>query len=116
LEGGSANWSYQLPANASDTQLVVSDERGRVVRTISGERGAGKHEFAWDGKNQSGQTLADGVYRLEVRAKGADDKNMTVPVTSTGVVGETDLSGTDPVLKIGARKAALADVVAVKSN
>lgn len=116
LESGSAQWGYQLPANSPDTQLIVSDSRGRVVRTVAGERGAGAHTFAWDGKGQNGQTLPDGVYRLEVKAKGADDKNMAVPITSTGVVAETDLSGTDPVLKIGARKAALADVVAVKTN
>jgi flagellar basal-body rod modification protein FlgD len=116
LQGGSANWSYQLPANAADTKLTISDSRGRIVRTLTGERGAGANQLVWDGKGQNGQALADGVYRLEVKAAGADGKPMTVPITSTGVVGETDLSGTDPVLKIGARKAALADVVAIKSN
>lgn len=116
LQNGSANWSYQLPSNATETQLVVSDARGRIVRTLSGERGAGAHEFLWDGKGQNGQASADGVYRLEVRAKDADGKTMTVPLTSSGVAVEADLSGTDPVLKIGARKAALSDVVAVKSN
>jgi flagellar basal-body rod modification protein FlgD len=116
LQGGTANWSYQLPANASENQLIVSDSRGRIVRTMNGERGAGAHDFVWDGKGQNGQTLPDGVYRLEVRAKDADGQGMKASVSSTGTVQETDLSGTDPVLKIGARKAALADVVAIKSN
>lgn len=116
LQGGAANWTYTLPANASESQLVISDERGRIVRTMTGERGAGAHQFNWDGKNQSGQTLPDGVYRLEVKAKSADGANVPSQITSAGLVAETDLSGTDPVLKIGARKAALTDVVAVKSN
>jgi flagellar basal-body rod modification protein FlgD len=116
LQSGAANWSYQLPSNAAETQLVVTDERGRIVRTLNGERGAGTHTFNWDGKGQNGQTLADGVYRLEVRAKDAEGKSVKAQITSTGVVGETDLSGTDPVLKIGARKAAMADVISIKSN
>ena len=116
LESGAAQWGYTLPAAASETQLIVSDSRGRIVRTMTGERGAGEHGFAWDGKGQNGQALSDGVYRLEVRAKGADGQSLKVPVTSTGVVQETDLSGTDPVLKIGARKAAMSDVVSIKSN
>jgi flagellar basal-body rod modification protein FlgD len=116
LENGSAKWTYQLPANASENQLVVSDSSGRIVRTLNGERGAGTHEFAWDGKGQNGETLADGVYRLEVRAKDSDGATVRSSISSTGIVQETDLSGTDPVLKIGARKAALADVIAIKSN
>lgn len=116
LQSGAANWAYQLPANATETQLVVTDDQGRIVRTTNGAITAGSQTFAWDGKGQNGQALPDGVYRLEVKAKDANGKNMVVPITSTGIVNETDLSGTDPVLKIGARKAALADVIAIKSN
>jgi flagellar basal-body rod modification protein FlgD len=116
LEAGKANWTYQLPSNAAETQLVVSDSRGRIVRTLTGERLSGEHKFEWDGKGQNGQDMPAGVYRLEVRAKNADGKDMSAALFSTGAVTETDLSGTDPVLKIGARKAALADVVAIKSN
>lgn len=94
----------------------MTDDKGRIVRTMSGANGAGAQTFAWDGKGQNGQALPDGVYRLEVKAKGADGANMKVSISSTGVVGETDLSGTDPVLKIGARKVALGDVIAIKSN
>lgn len=116
LEGGTAQWSYKLPANADENKLVVTDQRGRVVRNLNGERGAGTHDLNWDGKDNNGAALADGVYRLEVRAKGVDGKNVSAEISSAGVVSETDLSGTDPVLKIGARKAALTDVVSVKTN
>jgi flagellar basal-body rod modification protein FlgD len=116
LEAGKANWTYQLPSNATETQLIVSDSRGRIVRTLNGERLGGEHTFNWDGKGQNGQASPDGVYRLEVRAKGADGKDLKPALFSTGAVTETDMSGTDPVLKIGARKAALADVVAISSK
>lgn len=116
LRSGAANWTYDLPASATENQLIITDARGQIVRTLTGALTAGKNQLQWDSKGQNGQTLPDGVYRLEVRAKGADGQKLTAALTSTGAVTETDLSGTDPVLKIGARKVALADVLAIKSN
>jgi hypothetical protein len=53
---------YEIPEAGSVT-VKVYDVCGRWVRTIvSGRRPAGTHETIWDGKNDSGEELAAGVY------------------------------------------------------
>jgi hypothetical protein len=48
--------------------LAVHDVRGRVVRTLaSGERAAGRHVIAWDGRDEAGARVAPGVYLVALR-------------------------------------------------
>jgi flagellar basal-body rod modification protein FlgD len=116
LSGGAANWTYQLPANTAATQLIVTDAKGRIVFNQTGQRAAGTHAFAWDGKSASGQSLPDGVYRLEVKAADAAGAGVTATVSSSGVVTETDLSGAEAALKIGARRVSMSDILSIKAQ
>jgi hypothetical protein len=53
----------------AEVSFSVIDERGDEVRTIvEGRelRGDRKHRFAWDGRDDSGQVVPDGDYRLQV--------------------------------------------------
>ena len=116
LNNGAANWTYELPTSAAEAQMLVTDAKGRVVFTGNADRAAGKHVFNWDGKNQNGAQLPDGIYKLEIKAKDAQGLKMTPSLSSSGLVTETDLSKSDPMLTIGARKVALADVIAIKAQ
>ena len=43
--------------------LVIYDVAGRLVKTlVDEERGAGGHKVVWDGKNNTGSTVASGIY------------------------------------------------------
>jgi hypothetical protein len=58
---------FHLPFDM-DIRLTVYDARGRVVRALhDGGLAAGAHSVQWDGKEDSGQSVASGVYicRLE---------------------------------------------------
>ncbi len=48
-------------AEASDWQLVITDASDALVRTFGG-RGAPPAQVLWDGKDESGLPLSDGVY------------------------------------------------------
>jgi flagellar hook assembly protein FlgD len=51
--------------------LRVYDVSGRLVRTlVDGRVEAGRHEVAWDGRDQGGRRTASGVYFY--RLQGAD--------------------------------------------
>jgi hypothetical protein len=50
------------------TQLNIYNIRGEKVRTLIQQRlSAGEHALAWDGRNDSGQTLASGPYFARLR-------------------------------------------------
>lgn len=61
--------SFQIPTNmAGPTRLVIYNLTGQIVRVLTdGHLAAGAHVLAWDGRDESGQEAASGVYiyRLE---------------------------------------------------
>ncbi|MEJ0058346.1 MAG: flagellar hook assembly protein FlgD [Terricaulis sp.] len=71
LTGGKANWAYALDDTADNVSLTVRDSRGRDVFKTTGLNAEGNHLFAWDGKNQNGDPVEDGVYTLVISAKDA---------------------------------------------
>lgn len=63
----STRMRFDLPQPA-DTRILVYDLAGRRVRALlSGRVPAGRHEVAWDGRDEDGRQVAAGVYfyRLE---------------------------------------------------
>ncbi|MCH8326911.1 MAG: hypothetical protein IID15_00115 [Candidatus Marinimicrobia bacterium] len=59
---------YQIP-RFSTTQLIIYDATGRVARTLIDEpKYRGKYTAIWDGRDDSGRTVASGPYVAELRA------------------------------------------------
>jgi len=68
--------SFALPAQ-SRASLRIYDTAGRLVRTlVSGELDAGTHFVTWNGKTDSGNITASGVYfyRLDTERKSITRK------------------------------------------
>lgn len=70
--------AYPNPFNAETTLsftmstagplvLTVSDLQGRVLRDWSGHYGPGNHSLTWDGRDESGEAVAAGVYVAAAR-------------------------------------------------
>ena len=54
--------SFLMPQSA-EVKVVIYDMLGRKVRTVfEGHRGVGLHTVTWDGKNDSGLSVASGTY------------------------------------------------------
>jgi flagellar basal-body rod modification protein FlgD len=88
LKGGSASLtsegntiSYKVASAAQTVLLTITDEAGVVVREVSVDAKAGAHSYTWDGKNDSGQSVPDGIYN--VSAAGVDSTGTPVAVTTT---------------------------------
>ena len=64
-----AAFTLRAPA---DVRLQVRAAGGAVVRTIAASRPAGSATIAWDGRNDAGALVPQGVYRMEVRATVGD--------------------------------------------
>lgn len=66
--GGRTMISYQL-AKSGRVSLGVYDVAGRLVRTLeNGVREAGRHAASWDGRDNTGKAVANGVYFYRLSA------------------------------------------------
>ncbi len=115
LTEGKAVWDYSLKNQAAKSVLAVTNAAGQVVYTGVAETKAGAHSFTWDGKSSGGQNLPDGVYTLNVYAKAQDGADVTTSVSSTGTVGEVDMTGATPQLKIGPMAIDLSQIANVQN-
>ena len=88
LSNGAAKISYGLEGKAAQTTINIIDASGRIVRTVNGDTGAGRHEYSWDGLDSNGIQLADGVYNFSVTAVTADNETVgTVTAAFSDVTG-----------------------------
>jgi glucose/arabinose dehydrogenase len=70
---GAANFSFTL-ASPGEAELDVFDAAGRRVITLArGEFPAGEQRAHWDGRDADGHRVAPGVYRVRLRAAGANE-------------------------------------------
>ncbi len=68
---------YNLAESAS-VELQIYNVNGQVVRTLVSEhQAAGRHQVAWDGKDERGASVASGTYLYRIKAgKFQDVKQM----------------------------------------
>jgi len=110
LAGGNVDWTYNLSAPSAGTTLNVTNAAGQVVYTASGSTSAGNNDFAWDGKDASGNQLPDGQYILSVAATAADGSAVTSTIASKALVTAVDMSGSTPQLILSAMEIPLSEV------
>jgi len=77
---GRAEFRLELPADTV-VELAVYDLAGRRVATLlSGERTAGSHRVAWDGRRPDGGAAAGGIYFVRMRAGATEQTRKVVLV------------------------------------
>jgi len=113
LMGGAANWTYNLGTAAATNQIMVTDATGKTVYTGTGDLTAGNHTFTWDGKDNNGNQLADGVYKLTVTATDVAGNDVTSAIASAGTVTQIDMTSGTPQLVVGNMEVGLGDIAAV---
>lgn len=87
LNAGKAEWVYNLASDATDVKLQITDSAGRVVSSNAPSNNkAGEHTFTWNGKDQSGNTLPDGSYTLQVMAVDGSGATVASTVSIQGLV------------------------------
>lgn len=116
LKDGAAKISYGLDRNAAQTFISITDENGRVVRTVQGETAAGRHEFEWDGRDTNGVQMSDGVYGFSVIATDGDDETIDTIAASFGRVTGVEIVENAPRLNIGELGVPFDAVFAVREN
>jgi flagellar basal-body rod modification protein FlgD len=103
---------YTLPEAATKVSINIMDANNNILKTADlGAKAAGEQTYQWDGKNFSGQKVADGLYKVGVTTQTADGKSMLVDLSVTGVVnGVTNESGVFMLSTLDGRKVRFTDV------
>jgi flagellar basal-body rod modification protein FlgD len=114
LTDDGASWKYALGAASADTKISIVDAKGNTVYTTNGERGAGAHDFTWDGKTSSGGEAPDGIYHLKVAATDADGKAMETAIAVQEMITGVDFSGASPTVTTAAGSRAFDTIMRVE--
>jgi flagellar basal-body rod modification protein FlgD len=98
---GSSNAAVELSQAVDSVTVTIADAKGNTVRTLRlGAQDAGIVDFQWDGKDESGTTLADGAYTYTASAMLGGTKS--TPTTLTyGLVNNVSLTSGVAQLNVG---------------
>ncbi|KKJ76365.1 hypothetical protein WH95_12800 [Kiloniella litopenaei] len=113
LGDSGADAIYGLTANSATTEIKILDSTGKTVRTLQGQTSAGQHEIHWDGKDDNGNQMANGIYAFSVVAKDSDEKIIQTAQGIQGTVTGVQMSNGSVILNIGEIEAPLDSVQAV---
>lgn len=113
LKDGGATWTYNLSSATEDTSVIITDEGGQVVFVGDGETDAGRHDFVWDGRDTSGQSVPDGIYKIIVTGTTAVGETITASMEISGIVtGVSSVDG-EPALAVNGTVVPINRVISV---
>ena len=112
--GRASDCEFDLSAAAKQATVSIYDATGGFVADIelAGLK-AGKQNVTWDGKDRSGNAVADGTYTFEVQAEGAGGEKLTATTYSRGTVTGITFEDGITYLMIGGSKVAIGDVTRI---
>ena len=116
LQGGQAEFAYDLPAGATAATITITNSDGRVVFSGEGSKKTGKNVVIWDGVNSiTGNNETDGQFTIGIAAKDSkgDDIRDTKTYTS-GRVTSVDMKDGNVELNIGTLKIAIDKVISIR--
>ncbi len=113
-QDGDVQGAFDLKAPA-DCMVLIEDGSGNQVRTIPmGILDAGLHSFSWDGRNDQGARLNEGIYHFKVIAKDSAGEAVSTQSMILGKVTGVNFQGESPVIYIGDIELDLSQVMDVK--
>lgn len=87
LKEGTSEFSYVLDGDTQYTSIVITKEDGTPVRSLEGSTtGLKLHDVTWDGKDDNGNPVADGLYKIQITAKDAAENDIGSSVAITDQV------------------------------
>lgn len=115
VQGGSAQFAYTLPSEATSVSVTITNEDGDEVARLVGATESGLNRVTWDALDGEGNTVSDGTYKMKITAKDSNGK--ALDVSDIRLIGrvtsvQTDDDGT-ATLHVGDVSVADTDVDAV---
>jgi flagellar basal-body rod modification protein FlgD len=112
--GDPITWKYELPADAANATITVTDASGKVLYSraaTADELKAGSHDFEWEGQLKTGGTAIEGEpYWINVVAEDANAKTITPNHSLITTITGVDLTYGEPALTTPSGIFAYADI------
>jgi flagellar basal-body rod modification protein FlgD len=114
--GSQANINYKLSSAAKEVKTGIYDSRGNLVRVISeSAKDSGEHTFAWDGKDNLGNVMADGTYSFMSNAVDASGSSITVTPLIRGTVTGVSFDNGNTLVSVGGQSIAMGSIFEVNN-
>lgn len=114
LENETATIGYELANNAAEARISIVDGLGRVVRTVPADTAAGRHEIVWDGRDDNGAQLSDGIYGVFITAVDNGGTTIDAKTLVSGRVTGVEQNADGITLNVGALDVPLGSVRTVR--
>jgi len=113
VQNGKAKFEYELPKDLQALKIIISNERGRPIKTIELDHpangknpalGQGTHLTEWDGKDMENNDVPLGPnekYRVKFLAKGFDNKPVEIKAQMIGKIDDIDFTTKNSDVTIG---------------
>jgi len=112
-QGAVGEGMYQL-AKPGKVAVQILNAQGGLVRLIdAGAKDATLQKVEWDGKNQAGATLPDGVYTFKVLAVDAQGQSVSVATHQIGTVNGVSLDNGSVALQVTGGKVQFSDILSI---
>jgi len=110
----SVDFGYNLPSNASDVTLTITNSSGAVVRTMTGlSTAAGDNKLSWDFTDDSGSKLPEGTYNFAVSATDASGTSLTATLFKEGAIDAVNYTNSGTTFTIDGSDYNLSDVLEI---
>jgi flagellar basal-body rod modification protein FlgD len=112
-DGKVSSGAYQL-SQAGNVTILISDSNGNVVRQIdSGSKDTSLQSVEWDGKNQQGSLLSDGIYYFQVLATDANGQSISVTSYLLGTVDGVTFDNGVAVYQVCGEEINFSDILSI---
>ena len=115
LENGEGQIGYTLDVESARTVITIVNEFGIPVLSTAGSTNPGRHVFRWDGIDEVGNELNDGVYSVLVSAFDGDDNLLDTSTTTFGTVTGVEVVDGEVTLVMGSLSVGLEEVHSVQA-
>jgi len=114
-DGGSSEVRFRLDEPVATTDVFLYDPVGRLIRSIPlGPKGAGEHSWTWDGKDQTGQFVPPGTYRVEIVTTDVRGDSFKQDLMVQGTVEAVQFAGGEAVLLVSGVPLSMGDILEVR--
>lgn len=111
---GPPNVIAHLDGKVTKGEVIVYGPNGSVVRTLQLPPGTvGEFPLAWDGKDEKGQQLAAGQYKVELKATGISGSPLSGYMQIKGAVTGLEFGAEGARFRVGGASLAPVDITSV---